>query len=156
MKIDGAKVVYYAIMCVWIFAVLVLIAAIYTDSTSGPKLFGILLVVVIALHVTFVALKEALTYYILDENGITEHFLSRTRTFSWDECRFIKRIGRKRYERTIDTIVCSKSGLPANISERKVCSYRWPEKNTMFIVGRSDEIYQQFLTWCGGERDIRE
>ena len=157
MKIGGAKIVYYAIMCVWIFVVFVLlIIAAYTDSISGPKLFGIFLAVVMALYVTFVALKEALTYYTLDGEGITEHFLSRTRTFRWDECRFIKRIGRKRYERTIDTIVCSKSGLPANISERKISSFQWPKKNTMFIVGRSDEIYQEFLTWCGGERDIRE
>lgn len=155
MKIDGVRDAFVAVILVWIFAVFVLIVAIYTDSASGPQLFSILLVVVIALYVTFVALREALTSYTLDREGITEHFLSRTRTFRWDECRFIKRIERKRYERTIDTIVCSKSGLPANISERKIRSYRWPEKDTMFIVGRSDEIYQEFLIWCGGERDIR-
>lgn len=157
MKIEGTKGVFSVVILVWLVAPIIPIVAWFDDPDNlGATVFCIFLAVSISLSVTFVAVKEALTYYTLDENSITEHFLSRTRTFRWDECRFIKKIKRKYYGRISDTIVCSKSGLPVHISERKICSYQWPEKNTMFIVDRSDEIYQEFLTWCGGERDIRE
>lgn len=157
MKIEGTKGVFAVVILVWLAMMAIPVVVWFDDPDNlGATVFCILFAVLISLGVTFVALKEALTYYTLDGEGITEHFLSRTRTFRWDECRFIKKIKRKHYGRINGTIVCSKSGLPVHISERKICSYQWPEKNTMFIVDRSDEIYREFLTWCGGERDIRE
>lgn len=156
MKISGLK---YALQAVIILSIVMLgavLAEVINCDDIPRYLPQIILLLLFWLCVSFMLLKEWLTYYTLDEKGITEHFLSRSRTFLWSECRFINQIGVQSYAVRIKTIICSKSGLPYEISDKKIGSYRWPKKETMCIRNRDDEIYREFLIWCGGERDIRE
>ena len=101
--------------------------------------------------------KNYFTYYILDSAGITEHFFSRTRTLRWEECRFIRRIVvRGSWKNTSENrIVCSRHAPPAEYDDFRLSKYRWPRKDTFNIRNASDEIYEEFLKWCGGEKDIR-
>ncbi len=157
LKISGFKSGIYigAIISVVIIACVTFIVA-TSDNWIQESLLEVVFLMIVCAIVDYFTLRAGLTYYTLDKKGITEHFLSRTRTFRWDECRFIKQINIRSFRTGIQTIVCSKSGLPYGMLESKIYSYRWPRNDTMLISNRPDSVYREFLIWCGGERDIRE
>lgn len=157
MKIEGLKSAFPAIVIIWAVSAAIPIVSFCTDPDSlGANVFCILLALAMALPASYILLKLGVTYYTLDEEGITEHCFSKTRTFLWSECRFIKRTQVEASRGYVEVIICSKIGLPAGMSDRKSYNYKWPNKETMRISNCTDEIYREFLTWCGGERDIRE
>lgn len=157
MKIGGSKDALLGIGVMLIVSGSIPAVSFYTDPDSlGANVFCILLALAMALPASYILLKLGVTYYTLDEEGITEHCFSKTRTFLWSECRFIKRTQVEASRGYVEVIICSKIGLPAGMSDRKSYNYKWPNKETMRISNCTDEIYREFLTWCGGERDIRE
>ena len=157
MKIEGLKSAFPVIVIIWAVSAAIPVVSFCTDPDNlGAIVFCVLLALAMALPASYLLIKQGLTYYTLDGDGITEHFFSHTRTFRWDECRFIKQVYLRSRYNSVKTIVCCKSGLPYGMPESKIYSYHWPNKDTIRIGNRPDSVYQEFLTWCGGERDIRE
>ena len=156
MKIDGVKAAFLGIGILWgVFGCAIAMSYHKEPDNVGALVFCILIALVVALPSTYILLKQGLTYYILDEEGITEHCLSKSRTFLWRDCQFVKRIKVEAFRHANDVIICYRPGLPVEMSDREIYKYNWPRKDTMRISNCSDSIYQEFLIWCGGERDIR-
>lgn len=156
MKIEGLKAAFIGIGVMCIVSGSIPAVSLYTDPDNlGVNVFCILIALAMALPSSYILLKLGVTYYILDEEGITEHCFSKSRTFLWSECRFIKRTQVEAGRGYVEVIICSKTGLPARMTERQSYKYNWPNKDTMRISNCSDSIYRELLIWCGGERDIR-
>lgn len=156
MKIEGLIDAFIGIGVMWIVSGSIPAVSLYTDPDNlGVNVFCILIALAMALPSSYILLKLGVTYYILDEEGITEHCFSKSRTFLWSECRFIKRTLVEAGHGYVKVIICSKTGLPARMTERQSYKYNWPNKDTMQISNCSDSIYREFLIWCSGERDIR-
>ena len=96
--------------------------------------------------------------YTLDENGITEHSFGRQRTLLWQECRFIKRIRLRGYtsgSAIMQVIICSRTAPPVGMTDDALARFQWPKEDTFQIKNAFDSVYEPFLTYCGGEKDLR-
>lgn len=155
MRIEGLRDGIWNFLVVLIASVSFPIVVNYDSPTSGAIVFSILCSVTFLLFSSILLVKQRFTYYVLDKDGITEYFFSRSRTFLWDECRFIKKVGISSLGSVNTAIICCKESLPVGISARQLLSYHWPKEKTILIGNRPDSVYREFLIWCGGERDIR-
>lgn len=107
--------------------------------------------------------KAFSTYYI-DYEGITQKCFFVKRHFYWEDFKFIGEhemsggfwsTGGKSW-----ALRCSTIALPKNMTEKefKKKAY-WPPSKTItidFPEKNIEQFYQEFLSYCGGERDIRE
>ena len=130
--------------------------AVSSSAVSGTMLIAISLCVIIG---TFSA---AFSTYYLDYEGITQKCFFLTRHFYWKDFKYIgmhEMVGVSSTGRSWH-IRCSTRPLPKNLTAKelqkklywppsKTITIEWPEKG-------GDEFYREFLSYCGGERDIRD
>lgn len=111
-----------------------------------------------------VSFTKAFSIYTLDYKGITQKCVFFTRRFEWDSFKYIG-VQRLTKGGTMGAspsyfIRCSTLALPKTMAEKeleeklywrpsKTITLPWPDKN-------GDELYRNFLSYCGGERDIRD
>lgn len=158
MKIRGRKEFLIALVIVSFTTFTILGLFFLTHNRPDVSYWPHILMLFLAwLCLALVFFKYYLTYYTVDTEGITEHFFSKTRTLRWDECRFIRRIiVRDSVKNTSEyRIICSRHAPPAGYDDFRLSRYSWPKEDTFNIRNASDDIYEEFLKWCGGEKDIR-
>lgn len=111
-----------------------------------------------------ISFTAAFSVYELTAKGITQTVLFVKRHFLWDEFKFIgvqRIIGGFVVSGTNSSFIrCSTAVLPKTMDneqfQRKIC---WSPTKTITIElpdKNGDEFYREFLSYCGGERDIRE
>lgn len=130
--------------------------AVSSSAVSGTMLIAISLCVIIE---TFSA---AFSTYYLDYEGITQKCFFLTRHFYWKDFKFIgihEIAGVSDAPRSCH-IRCSTVPLPKNLTAKELeKKTHWPPSKTITIEWRykgGDEFYREFLSYCGGERDIRD
>ena len=143
-----------------IYTILTMLCVFFMASGSDESHnYLLLILILISAWIAGVCflLKELFVVYTIDEKGITEKVFSKSRTFQWQECKYIMRtsIQGSLSRTTTQAIICSKCALPPDLSAQKIPTYHWPKQDTMRILNADDRIYNDFLSWCGGERDIR-
>ena len=128
------------------------------------KLYQLIPILAGQLAILVVSFTKAFSVYTLDYQGITQKCVFFTRRFKWDSFKYIgvQRLtkGGKMTTSSSYYIRCSTLALPKNMTEKefekklywwpsKTITLPWPDKN-------GDELYRNFLSYCGGERDIRD
>lgn len=158
MKIRGRKEFIIALVVIS-FTTFIIVASFFLFYQGSINRYLPQLSVLIAAWASlgYVFVKFYLTYYTVDTTGVTEHLFSKSRTFRWDECCFIKRIvvSGRIYDAAQQVIICSRHIPPKDYDDIRLSTYNWPQKETIKIRNATDEIYSEFLKWCGGEKDIR-
>lgn len=144
----------------WFLGILLFSTGIYA-LTHDYAAQGIM-VILMGFIITIGLFTNVFSIYYLDYEGITQKCLFVERHFYWKDFKFIGKqdiAGVSRGARSRH-IRCSTAPLPKNLTAKefekkldwpltKTITIEWPDK-----VG--DEFYQKFLSYCGGERDIRE
>lgn len=126
-------------------------------TLSAMKFFIVFIIIILVLM-----FSSAFSTYYLDYDGITQKCFLVTRHFDWKDFKFIGKkrdIGGSRPAPAL-SIRCSTVPLPKNMSAKEFDkkSY-WPPSKTITIEWPNkggEAFYQEFLSYCGGERDIRE
>ena len=130
-------------------------------AKAYPELICMAVGIVALLLVTF---TKSFSVYTLDENGITQKCFFFTRWFAWESFKYI---GLQKYTKggKMTTsyglfIRCSTVSLPKSMTTKELekKTYWAPSKTITipFPDKGGDEMYRKFLSYCGGERDIRE
>lgn len=144
----------------WFSLLLLLPISIYFSNDS-PKLIVVIIGEIASIIVTF---TKAFSIYTLDYDGITQKCIFIFREFKWESFKYIgvQKLtgGTTRAGGYCLQIRCSTVSLPKSMSieqfekkmywrPSKTITIPWPDKN-------GDKFYREFLSYCGGERDIRE
>lgn len=131
----------------------------YVDFISNNATVFLIASVVIVLSLYF---TTAFSTYYLDYEGITQKCFFVTRHFYWKDFKFVGKqleAGSGMNVRSVQ-IRCSTVPLPKEMTAKELEEkVYWPPSKTITIEWRQkggDEFYQEFLSYCGGERDIRE
>lgn len=135
------------------FIILTIFLSIKNGSLSSQPLFysGV------AWTIALVAALENSVHYIIDEKGITRKSPLRSSSFQWEEFKFISDFYQNGLIKGTDHwIICSKHSRPLTSDGKADRNYRWSRKDSVLIRWRDDEFYREFLSYCGGERDIHE
>lgn len=116
--------------------------------------FYAVLCVVFALY----TVVKMLRYWEVDEVGVTEHLLWFSKRLLWSEMKYTGlwtegSFTVRGFPRTY--IVCSKSCFPQNKTKDQLRAHHWPRSQTILIPHQTDQLYFEFLTYCGGERNIQ-
>lgn len=129
-------------------------------SKDMPEVFVYVVGEIALIIVTF---TKAFSVYTLDHDGITQKCVFFSRRFEWDSFKYIGVQKLRTWTSPVPYtlhIRCSTISLPKSMSieqfEKKM--YWWPSKTITIICPdkNSDNFYREFLSYCGGERDIRE
>ena len=158
MTIRGKKEFLIALIVVTSSTLILLGLLFYKHVAVGQYWPGIVMLVAAWTVCAFVFIRDYMTFYTVDTTGITEHCFKRLRTIRWSDCCFINRItvrGMIYSSASQEVIICSRHSLPVEIDDRKLSKYHWPKNETIIIQNAKDDVYYEFLKWCGGERDIR-
>lgn len=145
----------------WCFLVILLFSTGIHALTHEYDARGVM-IILMGFIITIGLFTKAFSIYYLDYEGITQKCLFVERHFAWKDFKFIGKhemVGVSRGARSRQ-IRCSTASLPKNLTARefekklywpltKTITIEWPEKG-------GDAFYQEFLSYCGGERDIRE
>lgn len=94
--------------------------------------------------------------YYVDKDGIREENFLTSRSFSWNDFKFI---GYQRYTKGSKHsfhILCLTKALPRDMTQEKFQKTFFRRKYAITLRYRNEDFYQEFLYYCGGERDIRE
>lgn len=125
-------------------------------SVSSTAVGGATIICTSIIFIIGVFTKAFSTYW-LDYEGITQKCFFVERYFCWKDFKFIrahKIWGGMRWLR------CSTVALPTNMTEKEFeKKTHWSLRGTITIEfphENGDEFYREFLSYCGGERDIRE
>lgn len=118
-----------------------------------------------ALALLIVSFTSAFSVYTLDNEGITQKCVFFTRRFPWSSFKFIgvqklTRGGGAMAGGSNYLIRCSITALPKSLTERQLEKKLYWRPSTSISIPlpdkNGDEVYREFLSYCGGERDIRE
>lgn len=135
------------------FIILTIFLSIKNGSLSSQPLFYGGVAWIIAL----VAAWENSVSYIVDEKGITRKTPLRRQSFQWEDFKFISDFYQNGLIKGTDHwIICSKHSKPLTSDGKADRNYRWSRRNSVLIRWRGEEFYREFLSYCGGERDIRD
>lgn len=121
---------------------------------EAEALFYIILCIACALC----AVCKMFRYWEVDGLGVTVYLLWSSKHLLWSEMKYIGlwtegTFGPFQQSRTY--IVCSKSCFPQNKTKGQLRAYHWPRSQTILIPHQTDQLYFEFLTYCGGERNIQ-
>ena len=146
---------------VWFFFLAWIPALIYLMHRYRPIDFEWVFVIALIIFILAMSFTKAFSTYYLDYEGISQKCFFVTRRFCWGDFKFICK------HRIVSSgngmqchIRCSTVPLPKEMTvkelEKKIY---WPPSKTITIEWPhkgGDEFYREFLSYCGGERDIRE
>lgn len=147
----------------WFFILFLLLLTVLLNLTYLKEMRlhqRIYIIILYLIGLVFLFTRAFSTYY-LDHTGITQKCFFITRHFDWKEFKFIKRqeMAGNGGGRTI-VIRCSTAALPKSITAKELeTKVFWPPSKTITIEWPNkggEAFYQEFLSYCGGERDIRE
>ena len=124
----------------------------------------------LSVSMLILAFTKTFSTYTLDYKGITQNIgitqkcVFFSRTFEWTDFKFIgvqRMPGGWSTGRAADWIRCSTVSLPKSMTkdEFEKKAYWRPSKTitiSLEVDKGGDELYQKFLSYCGGERDIRD
>ena len=146
----------------WFFILSWIPAVIYLGFRYNFDIMEWVFIIVIIISTLVMIFTKAFSTYYLDYEGITQKCFFLTRHFYWKDFKYIgmhEMVGVSSTGRSWH-IRCSTRPLPKNLTAKelqkklywppsKTITIEWPEKG-------GDEFYREFLSYCGGERDIRE
>lgn len=122
-------------------------------------------VTLIGISVCAIVLQFSYTFstYYIDYEGITQKAFFVERHFYWKDFKFIGKHethGSFGSSRPGICLICSTVALPKEMTKKKLAKKTyWPPSKTINIEWphkNEDRFYSEFLSYCGGERDIRE
>lgn len=124
-------------------------------------MFRMIFILVILVGPLVLGFTKAFSVYTLDYQGIIQKCVFFTRRFEWDSFKYI---GLQRLNgsgpRIYYYIRCSTLALPKTMTEKEFEKKKyWRPSKTITIIPpnkNGDELYRNFLSYCGGERDIRD
>ena len=145
----------------WFFILSWIPAVIYLGFRYNFDIMEWVFIIVIIISTLVMIFTKAFSTYYLDYEGISQKCFFVTRRFCWGDFKFICK------HRIVSSgngmqchIRCSTVPLPKEMTvkelEKKIY---WPPSKTITIEWPhkgGDEFYREFLSYCGGERDIRE
>ncbi len=146
----------------WFFILSWIPAVIYLGFRYNFDIMEWVFIIVIIISTLVMIFTKAFSTYYLDYEGITQKCFFLTRHFYWKDFKYIgmhEMVGVSSTGRSWH-IRCSTRPLPKNLTAKelqkklywppsKTITIEWPEKGC-------DEFYREFLSYCGGERDIRD
>ena len=146
----------------WFFILSWIPAVMYLRYIDMLSYSGTLFLIAFFILVLALMFTKAFSTYYLDYDGITQKCFFATRYFAWKDFKFIGKnrdVGGNRPAPAL-SIRCSTVPLPKNLTAKELekKSY-WPPSRTITIEWPEkggDEFYREVLSYCGGERDIRE
>lgn len=140
------------LLIVFMVLIPVFIWALLNGHAEG--LFFIVLCAVMVVRSVFMLFR----YWEVDKIGVTEHLLWFSKRLLWSEMKYTGlwtegSFTVRGFPRTY--IVCSKSCFPQNKTKDQLRAHHWPRSQTILIPHQTDQLYFEFLTYCGGERNIQ-
>lgn len=166
IKPDGGSKFCWFFTLISIPLVIYIFVYYYGYDDSKFELISCLCFELIILIFTF---TKAFSTYTLDYKGITQNIgitqkcVFFSRTFEWTDFKYIgiQTVVGNGTARPADWLRCSTVSLPKDMTrekfEKKV--YWRPSKTITISIEvdkGGDELYQKFLSYCGGELDIRD
>ena len=143
----------------WFFILSWIPAVIYLGYRYKVETWKQNCIIIFFLVVLIMMFTKAFSTYYLNYEGITQKCFFVTKHFGWDEFKFIgkqRMPARGRFSTPSTWIRCSTMALPENLTVKQFEKMNWPILKTMTIEWHGDQFYQEFLSYCGGERDIRD
>lgn len=133
------------------------------DGAVSHTAVGGVALICISTCVIIVMFSHAFSTYYLDYEGITQKAFFVERRFYWKDFKFIGKhetSGGFWSSRRGLCLRCSTVALPKNMTKKELeKKTHWPLSTTITIEWphkNEYQFYQEFLSYCGGERDIRE
>lgn len=148
----------------WFFMLISIPLVIYFfGDDDRESQFARIYLLCLSVSMLILSFTKAFSTYTLDYIGITQECVFFSRTFKWTDFKYIgvQRV-RGGPARPSDWIRCSTVSLPKSMTkdEFEKKGYWRPSKTITISLGyddkAGDELYQKFLSYCGGERDIRD
>ena len=148
----------------WFFTLISIPLVIYfLGDDDRESQFVRIYLLCLSVSMLILTFTKAFSTYTLDYIGITQKCVFFSRTFEWSDFKYIgvQRLVGNGTARPADWLRCSTVSLPKDMTkdEFEKKAYWRPSKTITISLEYDkggDELYQKFLSYCGGERDIRD
>lgn len=164
IKPDGGSKFFWFFTLISIPLVIPFVIYLYRDGDDQAELiFFVCFFSCHSVSMLILTFTKAFSTYTLDYIGITQECVFFSRTFKWTDFKYIgaQRLVGRGVARPADWLRCSTVSLPKSMTkdEFEKKAYWRPSKTITISLEYDkggDELYQKFLSYCGGERDIRD